>query len=528
MTSKRFLKDLLVFAGLTLWFAVLIPWSGFADPDAFYHAKASSLVWQSGVIRAFPWLDLTLLGKHYADLHFLFHVLVAPATYLFGMFDGLRIVTILLSVLFVFSFAYSLRWLGIRYAWLWAVLLAMTHPLVFRLLLGKATPLALFLFIIGLAAAWKRRPWIVFVLTAIYALSHGGWLYLAGSVTLLAVGDAIFDRVVFGKEWKETLRSSMWKEALLAYAGGLAGLFIHPNFPEVFLFARTQIFTIGIGTPWQHVVLGSEWLPPEIPKLVASLGIWIIALIGGFSALLLAPSKDLDKKKASFVVSLGLIVAVLLALTLKSRRNLEFLVPVLALWAATIWSCTDAKRFMLDMFDNLKKLGKVYARIILGITALSLTALIGKNVLTIWDDFHPVAYPDNVYAATMQAISERAKPGERVFHTSWDEFPMLFASDDRLRYVSGLDPTFLYVASSTLSDDVKDLTWDFSGVSSTREQAWELIHDRLDSKFVFASKRNHQHFISLIESDERYEFLAEDEKSVVFRVKIELRMPNVK
>ncbi|MDQ7815328.1 MAG: hypothetical protein RDU25_06030 [Patescibacteria group bacterium] len=518
MRLKAVLLNLLIFVGFALWFAVLIPWTGFADPDAFYHAKAANLIWQNGPIEAFPWLDLTLLGSHYADLHFSLHAITAPLTALFGMFDGLRIMMVFLSTIFVFSFAYSLRWLGIRYVWLWAVLLAVTHPLVFRMLLGKATPLALFLFIVGLVAAWKRKFWIVFLLTAIYALSHGGWLYLAGSVTLLAVGDILFNRIVLGLAWREAMRQFLWKEAVLAYVGGLVGLFLHPNFPEVFQFAWTQIFTIGIGTPWQHVVMGSEWLPSEPSKLVASLGIWIAVLLIGFGALLLAPRKPVEKEKAAFVISVGLIVAVLVALTLKSRRNLEFLVPVTALWAAAIWDLADMRKFFRDTVASTQMFGRIYSRVILSIAVVSLLALVSKNVLTLWRDFHPVTYPDDIYAETMQTISERALPGDRVFHTSWDEFPMLFALDDRLKYVSGLDPTFLYVASTTLSDDVKNVTWDFATVSSTKEQVWDLVSKKTGSSFVFASKENHRFFIDLIKSDERYVQLAEDEESVVFEV----------
>ncbi|MBU1630137.1 hypothetical protein KKD88_03620, partial [Patescibacteria group bacterium] len=129
---------------------------------------------------------------------------------------------------------------------------------------------------------------------------------------------------------------------------------------------------------------------------------------------------------------------------------------------------------------------------------------------------HKDLYPDAVFSTAMQAVSLRAQEGDRVFHSDWDEFPMLFNLDDRLRYVAGLDPTFLYEASSTLSDAYRDVTW--GKATTTKEQAWELIHDRLNARFVFIAKSDHQKLLDLIKSDERYNLLAETDDSAAFEI----------
>jgi len=178
-----------------------------------------------------------------------------------------------------------------------------------------------------------------------------------------------------------------------------------------------------------------------------------------------------------------------------------------------LWSHVDADKLFRDMlarFAGWK--GKMY----LGFAGLAIVALFARGVVKVWTDAHPALYPDEVYAATLHEISRRAASGDRVFHASWDEFPMLFAADDRLRYVSGLDPTFLYAVSSSLSDAVRDVTWENS--TSTADERFALMHE-LDAKFIFASKKKHPKFIQAVAADARYERIADNPDSVAFEVR---------
>jgi hypothetical protein len=333
----------------------------------------------------------------------------------------------------------------------------------------------------------------------------------------LAFGKLFVDRDLDGMTLAQALRSGLWKEVLAVFAGGLFGMLVHPNFPNNFLFSWTQVFVIGLGTPIGKVVMGSEWFPADGVQLTTAYAPWIIAGLLGSIGIFLSPLKPFDRKKASLVLASGLLVAALFALTIKSRRTTEFLAPTVALWCGAMWSMVDAKQFFIQAWSSLAGFGRWGRRaIVFAVVVLSL-GLAWREASGTWQALHPVGYPDAIYRKSLQAVSGIAQPGDRVFHSSWDEFPMLFAADDRLRYVSGLDPTFLYAASSTLSDDVKNLTWGMT--STTREQAWELIHDRLGSRFVFVSKRDvHRQFLDLVESDARYLKLEESEDSVVFEV----------
>jgi hypothetical protein len=349
-----------------------------------------------------------------------------------------------------------------------------------------------------------------------FALSHGGWIYLSGSIVLLAFGDFLFFRLIDGMSIRESIKKTLWLESLAGFLGAFVGLILHPNFPNNLALSYTQVITIGLGTPFQHVRLGNEWLPTSPGAMLSNYAPWIMLILLGLMGLTFAAKKPLDKDRARLLTSLGWILAVLVALTFKSRRNTEYLAPIVALWSATLWSLVDIKRLreiVVSAFGNERS---IFARLILPILAGSLCVVLVHGLWGTWSSLHTNQYADNLYADSMGAISERANPGDRVFHTSWDEFPMLFAKNDQLKYVAGLDPTFLYVASSTLSDAVRDTTW---GVTSTTKEAiWSAVHDLTKSRFIFVALPKHQSFLDIVRSDERYSELFVSSSSAAFEV----------
>jgi hypothetical protein len=510
-------QALFVFVCSALLATFFLSWDGFVDPDAFYHAKISQIIWENGPIQDFRWLDLTELATHPADLHLAFHLFVAPFTAVFGMFDGLRIASVLLAAACLTTFFLILRWLKLPSPILWTAFLATSPPLLLRLLLGKASPLAILLFLFGIAAAYLRKPWLVALATLAFALSHGGWIYLAGSVVLLAFGDVLFTWIVDGKSIREAVQKTLWKESIAGFAGAFIGLLIHPNFPQNILLSYTQVVRIGLGTPFQHVMLGNEWRPTDPGVLLSNYAPWIILMLLGFMGMAFAARLPLDKFRARLLVSLGWIFAVLLALTFKSRRNTEYLAPIVALWVAVLWSLVDIPRFRTQLAGMFVGRWKRVSGVMIPLIVCCLVAVTMNGLWGTWESLHEEKYADEVYADSMNAISERADAGDRVFHTSWDEFPMLFAQNDDLKYIVGLDPTFLYVASSTLSDAVRDTTW---GVTSTTKEAiWSVVHDQTGSRFVFISLPRHQPFYEIIRLDERYIPLFFSSSSAAFEVR---------
>jgi hypothetical protein len=174
----------------------------------------------------------------------------------------------------------------------------------------------------------------------------------------------------------------------------------------------------------------------------------------------------------------------------------------------------DLQRFRFVVMESLPKQLREWIPWIL-IAAIG--ALIFKNLQSTYVILHDGRYPDAIYAEAFSAVSSRAHEGDRVFHSDWDEFPILWSLDDRLKYVAGLDPTFLYEASSTLSDEYRDVTW--GQTTTTPEQVWNFVHDRINARFVFIDKRDHQKLFDAITGDSRYELLRDTNDAATFEVR---------
>ena len=102
---------------------------------------------------------------------------------------------------------------------------------------------------------------------------------------------------------------------------------------------------------------------------------------------------------------------------------------------------------------------------------------------------------------------------EPVFHADWDEFPQLFILYDRLRYISGVDPTFLLEANPTLSDAYRDLT-----LGTVTSSAYTMVHDVFHSSFVFLERPDHAVFEGLLEADPRFTNIYRDDGTAAYQV----------
>ena len=119
----------------------------------------------------------------------------------------------------------------------------------------------------------------------------------------------------------------------------------------------------------------------------------------------------------------------------------------------------------------------------------------------------------DAYRTTLASITERASPNDRVFHSDWDEFPTLFAANDRVRYVSGLDPVFLHEANPALANAVRDLT-----IGRATTTAWQVIVEQTRSSFVFVTTKRHPSFDAILRADTRFIELARDEDTAAYEV----------
>jgi hypothetical protein len=270
----------------------------------------------------------------------------------------------------------------------------------------------------------QRRWRAVLVLSFVYAWSYTVPFVLVMTAAPLALG-----------VW--LARGGLdWRSVLAAGGGALLGLVVHPYSPltlETFL-TITQIVRLGLeGTERSGVELGNEIYPYPLPVFA---DIYPLVLLGA-AALAAAVAWRWRALKAE-TRGLAFAAAFWFALTMVSARFTEYLVLLLA--AAVAFAVRDLAapgtrlRGWLD-FDPRRRRAAL---------ALALLLLVGFHARSLGfyrvyqTGFAPPRFFDGAAAYMAQHLAE----GETVLNLFWDDFPDLFYSAPRQRFVWGLDPVF--------------------------------------------------------------------------------------
>ncbi len=459
------------------WFAILQPWGRFTDVDGFYHAKMADIILHgtsmSGALgtqmgpffflQSFPWLDLTSLHTNFVDQHLLYHLLLTPFVAIFGMLQGTQVAVIFLAAANISIFFVLLRWLRVQHALFWLFLALVSIPVAFRFSLPKASSLVLAEFLLGLSCiifqslsngqsrSQTVKMYILgFLSGSLFALSHGGWMILLLAQAVYIGGLLLFDVLLK----RPIAIATSVKIFFTTLAGMVVGILLHPNRDHLLAFLKVQIFQVAVRPP-QGITLGMEWGPIAPHSLIANIAPLLMVSCVILLAFLTAVKKPLDILRARSAIGLGCVVAVMTALTFQSVRMVEYLVPCLILWLASLWTCIDAKAFLAELKQSPKNQRRAY---------VTLGALFFLLIF-----FHDV--PGTFFAlrdryarsfsrlnSVVDTLKTHATPGERIFHDRWDTFPELFALAPQFRYISGVDPTFLYAQDSALAYAYQDIT----------------------------------------------------------------------
>src|SRR5262249_29304248 len=148
---------------------------------------------------------------------------------------------------------------------------------------------------------------------------------------------------------------------------------------------------------------------------------------------------DEEDTSAPAAVTLGLATIGFLALSLASRRFAEFWAPFSTMFAAAAvaaWWPGEPTR--VGPVRSIHRVGLAGAATLVIIVGWD-SALQARRVID--ED------PGMVFTGCATWIRDHAAPDEIIFTTDWDEFPELFFTAPRQRYLVGLDPTFMYVTS---------------------------------------------------------------------------------
>jgi hypothetical protein len=123
----------------------------------------------------------------------------------------------------------------------------------------------------------------------------------------------------------------------------------------------------------------------------------------------------------------------------------------------------------------------------IGVVAILLATALFFNLRATRDDIAS-SEPHPHYQKGAEWMRANVPGGQLIFNTDWDDFPRLFYYDPSHRYVSGLDPTYLYDKNPKLSELYDRITL------GKEEDPGPLIRERFGARYVFTDNFHHDFF----------------------------------
>src|SRR5262245_6411154 len=313
-------------AAAVVWGSIVfafLQWSTpqLVDRDSLYHARYAQLLPERGLSREFPWTQESVWRDGFSDKEFLFHVLLVPFCRGDDPAGGAKVAAWLMGVGLLAAIAWVLTANGIRAAWFWVFLVpALGNHFLFRMQEVRPAILSLILLLLGLHFLLNSRWKSLAAVGLVYS-----WTYTAPH--LLAIF-ALLDALV---RWADEGRFE-WRGIAFSAGGVLAGLVIHPYFPNdlrLWWVMNVQIvvraWDLG-GDP--AVRLGSEFGSVLPRSLVSSSTLVLVCFAGTILAGAFRGVAFTPRTRRLVPVLLGAFVLYLL-----SGRFIEYFAPI-ALWTA--------------------------------------------------------------------------------------------------------------------------------------------------------------------------------------------------
>jgi len=546
-------------------------------PDSFYHAKMASFLAEGKLIKNFPWLPYTILAKNYSDHHFLYHLILIPFVLFLNPLWGIKIATLFFATLTMIIFYWFLKKFKVRGAFVWTMLLLTSSVFLTRLNLAKLPAAALPVLFFGLYALFKKKYLLLTIISFIYVWLYNTWPILLVAVITYCLASAL-KKVIdnwpkiclnlkhpapsFGqhrisnnpetevpakvktakrfefrirnlfRNWKlgfEILKLFFTKEniwlILTCLLGVIAGLVINPYFPQNLYFDWVHIVKIGLRNYQNLLPVGIEWYPYNPIHLILNnpfiLIPWLISL-GWFLVSFKKRNDSLIFGQKTENICLFVLSFLFFIYTIKSRRNVDYFIPLAVLFTAFSFNNLFSNFPWKDYFSELKKINIFPYNLMNAFLVFSLLIIFLFSGFSIFKIVWQAKKQEfagganfNHFQGAANFLKKTAESGEIIFHSSWDEFPMLFYHNDKNYYIAGLDPTFFY-------EENKSLYWLWFNIviGKQKKHLAEAIKNNFKASYVFIQE-NHKAMKNNFAEDKNFEMVYEDKEGSIYKIKNE-------
>ncbi|MBI5016375.1 MAG: hypothetical protein HZB55_12920 [Deltaproteobacteria bacterium] len=415
--------------------------SGLFSTDSFFHIRFAELMREQGTIRSLPSLPFSVHGTHYRDHHWLSHLLQMPFTAFPDLLTGAKISAATFAALAHLVFYWTLRRLGVERPGAWTAFLAVCSPgFLVRLEMARVQSQSLAFLLTGLVALELRRWRLLAVVAFLYV-----WLYDGFAVLLLMTA-------LWGVA--EGIRSRKVPVAALVAAGlgTFLALVVNPYFPEnlaSYAFNFQRIFLQKA-----PVAVGGEWGSPRLMEGLADAGVSVVVLA-------IALAAEILRRRWRVLLEPHVLWALAgLAFYVGARRWIEYLPPLCLLAGALA-------------LRGVRLPGRVLA------AALVVVASVNGSTFA---DRLSWALPRKTFEGAASWLSANSRPGDVVFNVDWDRYTMLFFHNPKGRYVTGLDPNYLYYYD-------RGLYWIWRSVQKAEPVDLKAALARFGARYLVTSAR---------------------------------------
>jgi hypothetical protein len=498
------------------------------DWDGYYHIRWSTLLWENFShfkwLPEFKWLPLTVLNpQDYDDHHFLFHLLQIPFLWFFEPVMASKVAAVVFGSLAIFS----VYWMMFRYKldhlllWLGA-LLTCANPFFYRMNMAKAPPLTIIYTVLGVYLLFQRK--YIWLLPLMFLFV---WTY---SLFPMLWGAALVWTLILA--WNE--RRFEWRPLTYTTIGMVAGNLINPYFPNNFKLFFEHVFT-KVSSGDYVVGVGGEWYPYTGWELITHLTIAMIAMLVGY--ILFGPRDGKLPEKATFFL---VFTSVLFLAMFRSKRYAEYFPPMAILFAAFSWQAfwlprvvelPDHFRRDLEGFLDVEEKGAGYdpwsipKKIVAAGIGLGFLLLMFHNYIG-YDLGHGIKQEGLItsiknnekadkHRRAMAWMNENVPENELIFNADWDDFPKMFFFDQKHRYVSGLDPTYLFSKNPDLSRLFDDIT------NGKHEDPALIIREKFGANYIFSDIKRHADMYAKMMESGWVEKVYEDDEDYILKIRAE-------
>ncbi|MBI2024632.1 MAG: hypothetical protein HYT03_00885 [Candidatus Harrisonbacteria bacterium] len=402
------------------------------DPDSLYHIRHADIYKTGGLFQTdFPWTQFSVIKTHTSDIWYGFHLLLIPFTLFTNLFVGIKLSAAILTAVTLFLIYSVLKRHNISYTLFWVIFLYFSAAdFLFRINMARPQTISLGLLALLLSLFIKsRKVWPIFLVSFLISFLHLAFFWAALLIGFIVVGI------------KLALEKTLERDKFLPLFGGLIlGWLLRPNPFGALKILKVQLFELllekqkSVPLLFGEDILPLDWaaikfqLIPAILLLALSLGIFLWVWKSG-------RLKTEVKSTQVFLWSLLALMSIFAVLAFQiGRRASDFAVVYLILFLAQL---------MTRQISFNRIIGA-------GIVIIFIFAVFRHSyTFDLYTKASNVVGPNDLKEVSLW-LKENTKPGEIIFHTSWDMFPMLFFWNQQNYYINGMDPIFEYAFSREL------------------------------------------------------------------------------